>query len=81
LADHTIEVNFKDTSSCSNADQARDLWIIQRMALSICAPGTTVETLPAGAMNEAIRTYLMINAMRLALEEEVRANSKFEQFN
>jgi hypothetical protein len=81
MADHTIEVTFKATASCSTPDMGRDEWVIRRMAQAICIPGTPMETVPIQAINEAARTYLMINAMRVALEEEVAAATKLEKVN
>lgn len=79
MTDHTMTVTFNATSSCSNIDVKRDLSIIHRMALAICTAETTIETLPLLAVTEATRVYLMINAMRLALEEEILSKESFKQ--
>ena len=79
MADHTLDVHFKATSSCTNADISRDEWVIQKMALAVCAPETPPDAISPLVLCEAMRVYLMINAMRLALEEEVKASSAIEQ--
>jgi hypothetical protein len=81
MAGHEIEVTFKVESAagCSDTNIGRDWWIIQRMALALCQPGTTANAIPPMILYEAQRTYLMMVALRLALEEEVKANTKFSE--
>lgn len=81
MTDHTLESHFKVTASCTNADISRDAKIIQEMALAISPLGTPPEAIPPILTYEATRVYLMINAMRLALEREVRESTKIEQIN
>ena len=69
--EHTIEAHFKVTAGCTSGDVNRDQIIIQEMALSVCPPGTPPSHIPPITLYEATRIYLMINAMRLALEAEV----------
>ena len=77
--EHTIEANFKVTAGCSTGDINRDQWIIQEMALAVCHPGTLPSAIPPMVIYEATRVYLMINAMRMALETEVGEPLKVEQ--
>ena len=81
MADHTLEVQFKMTSGCSTINTDRDHRIIMRMAHAICVPGTSVLAIPPEAINEAIRVYILVNAMRLALEDEIREQVAREAMN
>ena len=79
MAEHTIEAHFKVTAGCSTSDTNRDQWIIQEMALAVCPPGTPPSAIPPMTVYEATRVYLMINAMRMALEAEVGESLKVEE--
>lgn len=77
--DHTLEVNFKVDAkameTCTTVDVKRDEWVIRKMAQAISVPGTPTDMVIPQAFYEAARVYTLITAMRLALEEEVRANT------
>ena len=79
MTDHTIEVDFKATASCSSVDISRDWAIIQRMALALCPPGTAIVAIPPIVLYEAQRCHVMVNAMREALVEEIAAATKLER--
>lgn len=79
MTDHTIEAHFKVTASCTSEDVNRDAWVIQEMALSVCPPGTPTHAIPPITIMEATRVYLMVCAMRLALEKEVGEPLKVEE--
>jgi len=81
MTDHDIEVAFevKASASCGNTNVSRDWAIIMRMAAALCPPGTPAEVVPPMVIYEAQRCYLMICAMRTALEEEVAAATKLEK--
>ncbi len=71
MTEHTIEAHFKVTAGCSTGDVNRDALIIQEMALAVCPPGTPASAIPPMTVYEATRVYLMVCAMRRALEREV----------
>ncbi len=79
MTEHTIEAHFVVTAGCSSADISRDERIIHAMALAVSTPGTSIDCLHPIAIQEATRVYLMINAMREALEAEVGEPLKVEQ--
>ena len=81
MTEHTIEAHFKVTSGCSAEDVNRDAWIIQEMALAVCPPGTPPHSIPPITLIEATRVYLMVIAMRLALEKEVGEPLRVEEIN
>ena len=81
MTDHTIAPHFKVTSGCSAENVNRDAWIIQEMALAVCPPGTPPNAIPPITIMEATRIYLMVIAMRLALEKEVGQPLRVEEIN
>lgn len=76
MTDHTIEVHFKATASCTSIDVNRDAKIIRKMAEAVADPANPYFPL---ALIEAEKVYRMMVAMRLALEEECKALESIKQ--
>lgn len=67
MTDHSLVANFSVSADC-NDHAAKEQYIIQRMALSVCPAGTAPGSIPPVTLYEASRVYAMVNAMIAAAQ-------------